>query len=185
MKKPTKKMAKAPVAPAPGGNTWNIQEKALKELERGMQSIHKQNWSDALAHFQAVADGFPQEKELHDRAQVYIRVCRGHLDADGGSHRAKPEDLFYLGVMKTNEADYDQAVELLDRALQHNPKDERSHYVMAATRALKGDRDAALKHLQEAIALNTQNRYYAMNDPDFESIRDEETFENLVYPEEA
>jgi hypothetical protein len=56
---------------------------------------------------------------------------------------------------------------------------------MASTRALKGERDLALKHLQEAIALNTQNRFYAMNDQDFESIRDEEPFENLVYPNEA
>jgi len=185
MKKPTKKMAKSPAAPAPGGNTWNIQDKALKEIERGMQALHKQNWSEAVTHFQAIVDGFPYEKELQDRAQVYLRVAKSHLEGDGGSSRAKPEDLFYLGVMKANEADYDQAVELLDRALQHNPKDERSHYVMAATRAMKGEREVALKHLQEAITLNTQNRFYAMNDPDFESILDEETFENLVYPEEA
>lgn len=185
MKKPTKKMAKAPVAPAPGGNTWNIQEKALKEIERGMNALHKQNWSEAVTHFQTIVDGYPQEKELQDRAQMYVRVAKSHLEGDGGTQRAKPEELFYLGVMKANEADYDQAVELLDRALQHNPKDERSHYVMAATRALKGEREVALRHLQEAITLNAQNRFYAMNDPDFESIRDEETFENLVYPEEA
>lgn len=185
MKKPTKKMAKSPTPAAAGGNTWNIQEKALKEMERGLSALHKQSWSDALTHFQSILDGYPQEKELQDRAQMYARVARNHQQADGGTQRAKPEDLFYLGVMKANEADYDQAVELLDRALQHNPKDERSHYVMAATRALKGERDVALKHLQEAISLNVQNRFYAMNDPDFESIRDEETFENLVYPEEA
>lgn len=185
MKKPTKKMAKSPVTPPPGGNSWNIQEKALKEMERGLQALHKQSYDDALTHFQTIMDGYPHEKELQDRAQMYARVARNHIKGDGGAQRAKPDDLFYLGVMKANEADYDQAVELLDRALQHNPKDERSHYVMAAARALKGDREVALRHLQEAITLNVQNRFYAMNDPDFESIRDEETFENLVYPEEA
>ena len=185
MKKPTKKMAKSPAPGVAGGNTWNIQEKALKEMERGRQALHKQSWADALTHFQAIIDGYPHEKEVQDRAKMYARVAKTHVASDGGAQRAKPEDLFYLGVMKANEADYDQAVELLDRALQHNPKDERSHYVMAATRALKGDRDVALRHLQEAITLNVQNRFYAMNDPDFESIRDEETFENLVYPNEA
>ena len=144
MKKPTKKVAKSPAPAAPGGNTWNIQEKALKEMERGLQALHKQSWSDAATHFQAIVDGYPQEKELQDRAQMYARVARNHMAADGGSQRGKPEDLFYLGVMKANEADYDQAVELLDRALQHDPKDERSHYVLAATRALKGERDVAL-----------------------------------------
>src|SRR5262245_15346830 len=96
MKKPTKKMAKSPTPAAAGGNTWNIQEKALKEMERGLQSLHKQSWSDALTHFQAIIDGYPQEKELQDRAQMYARVCKTH-QSDGGSQRAKPEDLFYLG----------------------------------------------------------------------------------------
>jgi tetratricopeptide (TPR) repeat protein len=184
MKKPVKKMAKAPAGQAPGGNSWNIQEKALKELERGLQALHKQNYSEAEGHFKAIIEAYPLEKELVDRAQAYARVCRVQsAGKDGGQH--KPESYYYLGVMRANEADYDQAIEMLDRALQHDPRDEKAHYVMASTRALKGDRDLALKHLQEAIALNGQNRFYAMNDPDFESIRDEEPFENLVYPNEA
>ena len=184
MKKPAKKMAKTAGGQAPGGNSWNIQDKALKELERGLQALHKQSYGEAAGHFQAIVDGYPQEKELVDRAQAYVRVCRAQMAGSDASQR-KPESYYYLGVMRANEADYDQAIEMLDRALQHDPRDEKAHYVMASTRALKGERDLALKHLQEAIALNAQNRFYAMNDPDFESIRDEEPFENLVYPNEA
>jgi tetratricopeptide (TPR) repeat protein len=185
MKKPAKKMAKTATGTQPSGsNSWNIQDKALKELERGLQALHKQSYNEALGHFQAIIEGYPQEKELQDRAQGYARVCRVQVAGKDTSQR-KPESYYYLGVMRANEADYDQAIEMLDRALQHDPRDERAHYVMASTRALKGERDLALKHLQEAIALNTQNRFYAMNDQDFESIRDEEPFENLVYPNEA
>jgi tetratricopeptide (TPR) repeat protein len=184
MKKPAKKMAKAPAGQSAGGNSWNIQEKALKELERGLQALHKQNYSEAENHYKGIVEAYPQEKELVDRAQGYARVCRVQSAGKGGGQH-KPETYYYLGVMRANEADFDQAIEMLDRALQHDPRDEKAHYVMASTRALKGDRDLALKHLQEAIALNTQNRFYAMNDPDFESIRDEEPFENLVYPNEA
>lgn len=184
MKKATKKVVKTAPAPAAGGNTWNIQDKALKEMERGLAQLHKQNYEEALPHFQAILDGYPQEKELVDRVQVYVRVCRTNIDARTPPQR-KPEEYYYLGVMRANEANYDEAVEFLDRALQVDPKDEKAHYVMASTRALRGDREMAIRHLQEAITINPTNRVYAQNDPDFEPIRGDDEFQNLIYPEEA
>lgn len=184
MKKATKKVAKPAAAPASGGNTWAIQEKALKELERGVSLLHKQAFAEALPHFEAILSGFPAEKELIDRVQSYARICRTNLEKAKPSN-AKPEDYFYLGVIKANEANYAEAVEFLDRALQVNPKDEKAHYVMASTRSMRGEREVAIKHLQEAIALNATNRNYAQNDPDFESLRGDDAFENLVHPEEA
>lgn len=183
MKKATRKVVKP--QPATGtGNSWNIQEKAIKEMERGLHSLHKQSYGEAVNHFQAILGGFPQEKELLDRAQMYLRVCRNMMQEKKSASNRKPEEMFYLGVMKANEASYDEAVEFLDRALQSNPRDDRAHYVMASTRALKGDRELALKHLQEAIGLNGTNRVYAQNDPDFEPIRGDDGFQNLIYPEE-
>ena len=73
---------------------------------------------------------------------------------------------------------------MLEHALQNNPKDEKVHYVLASTLALKGERREALEHLQQAIELNATNRVYARNDPDFEPLRDDENFQNLIHPEE-
>ena len=179
----TKKGSKSPAAAAPA-NTWMIHEKALKEFERGVGLLQKQSYSEALERFQAIVTGFPQEKELTDRAQAYTRICRNLLDRREPQPR-KPEDFFYYGVIKANEADYDEAVKLLERALQNNPKDEKVHYVLASTLALKGERREALAHLQQAIELNATNRIYARNDPDFEPLRDDENFQNLIHPEEV
>jgi tetratricopeptide (TPR) repeat protein len=184
MKKPTKKVVKSPATVATGGNTWAIQEKALKELERGLTLLHKQSYAEALPHFEAVAQGFPQEKELADRVQMYARICRSAI-ARARESATRPEDFYYLGVIKANEANFTEAVEYLDRALQVNPRDEKAHYVMASTRAQRGEREDAIRHLQEAIALNATNRSYAQNDPDFETLRGEDEFENLVHPEEG
>jgi tetratricopeptide (TPR) repeat protein len=184
MKKAPKKVVKTSAAVAPGGNTWAIQDKALKEMERGLSLMHKQSFTEALPHFEAIVKDFPQEKELVDRVQSYARICRNQI------HKSKPpsprpEDYYYLGVIKANEANYGEAVEFLDRALQVNPKDEKAHYVMASTRSMRGEREPAIKHLTEAITLNITNRYYAQNDPDFEPLRGDDDFENLVHPEEA
>ena len=181
MKKAAKKVVKTAGAPSP--NPWMIQEKALKELERGMQHLHRQNYTEALAHFQSLAEDVSHERELVDRAQVYSRICRSMLERKPAAPK-KPEDLFYLGVVKANQAEYAEAADLLDRALQANPRDEKIHYVLASTLALKGDRPEALRHLKEAIDLNATNRVYAINDPDFEPIREDEGFQSLIHPEE-
>jgi len=183
MKKATKKTVKSTAA-APTPNSWEFQEKALKEFERGVMAIGKQNYTGALEHFQSIVDGFPNEKELIDRAQVYIRICKSMSDRKPPQPK-RPEEYFYYGVMKANDAEYDEAVKYLDRALEADPKDEKVHYVLAWTLALKGNRQDALKHLREAVELNVTNRVYARNDPDFEPLREDEEFMNLIHPEEA
>jgi tetratricopeptide (TPR) repeat protein len=181
MRKAAKKGGKTQ-APVPAANAW-ANEKAIKEFERGIGHLHRQNYAEAADHFKAVLEEYPAEKELSDRARVYTRICKGML-GPRQSHPRSSEDYFYFGVMKANEAEYDEAVKLLARALEANPKDEKVHYVLASTLALKGERDVALKHLKEAIDLNATNRVYALNDPDFEPLRDDETFQNLIHPDE-
>ena len=73
-KKSTRAQATAPT------NTWMIHEKAIKEFERGVTLLQKHSYPEALERFQAVVTGFPQEKELTDRAQVYVRICNGMSD---------------------------------------------------------------------------------------------------------
>ncbi|HEU4401300.1 MAG TPA: tetratricopeptide repeat protein, partial [Candidatus Polarisedimenticolia bacterium] len=124
------------------------------------------------------------ERELLDRAQVYVRICGSLMDRKVAQPR-RPEDAFYFGVIKANEGDYEEALKHLEKALQVSPKDEKIHYVLASTLALRGERQEALKHLKDAIDLNATNRIYAGNDPDFEPLREDEEFQNLVHPEEA
>ncbi len=165
------------------GNAWDIQDKAFKEFEKAVGLLQKQNHAQALERFQAIQEQFPGEKELNDRVRCYVRICQSQVERKSTQPR-KPEEFFYHGVLRANDADFDNAVSLLDRALQMSPKDEKVHYVLASTLALKGDRGEAVRHLREAIELNSTNRIYARNDPDFETIRDDETFQDLVYPEE-
>ena len=184
MKKGTasrKTTAKAP-ASAPT-NSWMIHEKALKEFERGVQLLQKQSYAEARTHFQTIVDSHGHEKELLDRARAYARICEGLGDRREPQPR-RPEDYFYFGVIKANEADYEGAVRFLEKALQATPKDEKVHYVLASTLALKGERREALEHLKTAIELNATNRIYARNDPDFEPLRDDESYQNLIHPEE-
>jgi tetratricopeptide (TPR) repeat protein len=183
MKKSTKKVTR-PAAKAAPANTWMIQEKALKDLERGVNHLHKQQYADALKNFDAIIEGFPDDRELLDRVRVYKRICESRLTSPPETPK-DPASLFYLGVMRANEADFDGAVGFLEQALQANPGDEKVHYVLASTLAMKGEREGAVDHLRQAIDRNAINRIHARNDPDFEPIRDDDALQNLLYPEEA
>ena len=183
MTKSTKKVTRTAPKAAPT-NPWMIQDKALNELERGMNHLHKQQYAEALKNFTTIVDGYPEDKELIDRARVYQRICETRLKGEP----ATPKDaagLFYYGVMRVNEADFDGAVDYLQKALQSSPEDEKIHYVLASTLALKGERQTAVNHLKQAIDRNALNRIHARNDPDFEPIRDDDALQNLLYPEEA
>ncbi|MGH9750283.1 MAG: tetratricopeptide repeat protein [Candidatus Polarisedimenticolia bacterium] len=185
MKKASTKKSSAKTAPTgKTQNAWVIQEKALKEFERGITLMQKQNYAEARGHFQVILDNHQQERELVDRARIYARICAGLAEKREPQPR-KPEDYFYFGVMKANDADYDAAVTWLQKALQATPKDEKVHYVLASTLALKGERRDALEHLRTAVELNATNRIHARNDPDFEPLRDDDNFQNLIHPEEA
>ena len=142
MKKGAKKPSRTSAAKAVPTNSWMIHDKAIKELERGVNHLHKQQYSEALSNFKSIVDEYPEEKELKDRAKVYVRICETRLERKTGIPN-DPQDLFYLGVFKANEAAYDEAVGYLERALQSSPKDEKIHYVLASTLALKGERGGA------------------------------------------
>ena len=185
MKKGAKKTSRTTTAAkAAPTNTWMIADKAIKELERGVTHLHKQRYSEALSNFKSIVDGYPDEMELLDRIKVYVKICETHLERKPAVPK-DPNDLFYLGVIKANEAEYEEAVGFLDKALQSSPGDEKIHYVLASTLALKGERDRAVEHLQKAIELNGVNKIHARNDPDFEPLRDDDTVQNMLYPEEA
>src|SRR5438874_13120300 len=101
-----RKATKAPVKTAPT-NTWMIHEKALKEFERGVGLLQKQSYSEALERFQSIVGSFPQEKELTDRANVYLRICQNLLDRKDAQPR-RPEDLCYYGGIRPNDAHYEE-----------------------------------------------------------------------------
>jgi tetratricopeptide (TPR) repeat protein len=158
-------------------------EQALKDYEGAMNLLHHRKYSEAAGKFQEVIDAHPTEKEIADRCRLYLRICSRHTDQK--VHPLKrPEDYFYQGVVESNRQQYDQAIDHLGRALKLSPGDDKVVYVMAAILALKGERDQALSSLREAIQLNTLNRAHAQQDPDFDALREDDEFRDLVYPSE-
>ena len=159
-------------------------ERALKEYEKGIQLVQKKQYAEAQAAFRGIVETFPGENEICDRALSYLAICREKLDPK----KPRPEsvaDHFHLGVYHLNRADTPAALRELERAAQMEPGNDMVRYAIASAYALAGDKARAIGALQEAIRLNEKNRVFAQSDPDFEKIRDEHEFIQLVEPEDS
>lgn len=171
---------------APPKPRWSEQyEKAVGEYGRAMHELHGRNWPEARRLFEELALRYaesPDLMDITDRARTYLRACSRHLDAPapGGAL-----DAFLLGVYHSNRGEYDEAIELFEKALPEAGEPDKVLYALAAARSQKGDRTGAIETLKQAIQRDDRNRVCALNDQDFDPIRDEPEFIDLVEPEQT
>jgi tetratricopeptide (TPR) repeat protein len=79
-----------------------------------------------------------------------------------------------------NAGDFEKAVERLSQVLAREPNDVLSLYNTACFEARLGRTDDALEHLRRAIELQERAVEYARGDEDFDSIREDPRFKQLV-----
>ncbi|PYT07724.1 MAG: hypothetical protein DMF49_07280 [Acidobacteria bacterium] len=165
---------------------WSEQyEQAVKEYARAVEQVQRRNWAEAQPLLEELVKRYGEEADLldiTDRARTYLKICARHLH-HGGTR--SPQGAFLLGVFHSNRGEYDEALRMFEESLAGDPGSDKILYAIAAVRALKGDRGGAIDYLRKAVAADDRNRIYALNDPDFDSIRDEPEFIDLVEPEEA
>jgi tetratricopeptide (TPR) repeat protein len=156
---------------------------ALETFEKGVRALGKKDYERAGELFEELIDGFPDERDLLERARAYKAVCDRAL-AEARRSPFKPrtfEEMLQYGVFLHNRGEYEEALRHLRQAVELHPKNEHALYCLAATAARAGDTPAALKALRSAIAAGPANRAQARSDPDFDPIRDDEGFVEIVY----
>jgi tetratricopeptide (TPR) repeat protein len=155
-------------------------EAALKEYGSALGLLRKGEFERAREGFHAVQAAVPVEIELVDRARMYIQIC----DRKNAGDVAPPsgDQIFHRAVFLSNSGDPDAAIELLDRTLAADPTSVDNLYVRACAWALKGEADRAVRDLRQAISLDPKVRFQAVNDSDFEKIREEPSFIDIIEP---
>lgn len=97
----------------------------------------------------------------------------------GAAFKVSPWEFAFAGVPAQEAKRYDEAKALLHEGLELHPGNASLLYNLACAEALSGEQDAALEHLAEAVA-NPRFRKFAEEDPDFDSLRDDPRFKQLV-----
>lgn len=153
---------------------------ALHTFESAHKEFVAKRYAQAAAQFRQIIEQFPNVSEIRARARTYLAIAEARL----GANQSTPETadaLYDRGVLELNRADYMRAQQLFEQALAADPRAAHIHYGLAATRARRGDRAAALAALDEAVTLQPTLRARASHDADLASLRAEPEFERIVF----
>jgi tetratricopeptide (TPR) repeat protein len=159
-------------------------EKALAKYDEAMKAIGRGELAGAKKAFEEVVAAAENEPELAQRARTYVRICERRL-APPAPAPANHEQRYARAVYLANAGAWDEAIALFDQALAERPDSVGCLYARASAWALKGQASRAVSDLRQAIALDPKVRFQAVNDPDFEKIREEPTFIDVIEPTPA
>jgi tetratricopeptide (TPR) repeat protein len=160
--------------------------KAVEEFASAVEMLHQGKPAEARKVFERLGRLLPDEPAFSQRARTYAEICDRKLRPREDEPQTADE-LYYRGVWLANEgrADakrLDEALSMFDRALALEKDSARILYARASAWALKRNPDAAVADLRKAVAADPGVRYQAASDPDFESVREEPAFIDLIEP---
>jgi tetratricopeptide (TPR) repeat protein len=156
---------------------------AIDLFEKGARALGKRDYDKAKDHFDALISQFPDERDVLERARAYRALCERALDKKPAFKPRTFEEVLHQGVFLHNREEFDDALKLLKQAAEMQPRNEHAQYCLAATAARAGDAAAALRALRQAVELGPHNRAQARTDADFESLRENEEFAAILYPQ--
>jgi tetratricopeptide (TPR) repeat protein len=162
-------------ASRPADPPRSVDHEAVSLYQRGLQFLQQHAYDRAADLLRQVLERYPDERDLHERVHLYLKVCERHQDSRSPAPRSAQERL-YAATLALNAGDLRQAVSHLLEVVRDEPRNDDARYMLAAAYAQKGDAESAATHLRQAIDLNPENRSLALQDPDFERIRQEESF---------
>jgi tetratricopeptide (TPR) repeat protein len=164
--------------PASFREMFKHSEAARKEYERGAAALQKKKYEEAEKHFRTLLEGFGDERELADRARLYLAVCQRRTKA-----AARPpgdtEDVYYAALVEKNRKNFQEAIEQLKKSSRKNG-DGRVPYLLACCYAQLNEAENALEALEQAITEDEGSRALARRDPDFEPLRSSALFQKLT-----
>jgi tetratricopeptide (TPR) repeat protein len=173
-------VAVSPAEPSPPTPRKPGFYEAVAIYERGVQALQRHDFSGAAGFFRTVLERYPEERELLERARLYLRVCERETSRQPAAAPKSPEERVYAATVALNSGDHVVALDHLQRALGDDPESDHAHYIMAVALGMRNRADEAIEHLQQAIALNPENRGLAKQDPDLDSLRDHGRFRDAL-----
>src|SRR5262249_3756034 len=168
----------APEPPPPPVRKPTYHE-AVAMYERGLQALQRRDFAASAEALRNVIQRYPDERELLERARLYLKVCERELEPKEPAPKTADEWV-YAATVALNAGDESTAVRHRQRALTEDPRHDHAHYMMAVVSTRRGDGLAALDHLRQAFSLNPENRSLARQDPELEPLRDDPTFRALA-----
>jgi tetratricopeptide (TPR) repeat protein len=160
-------------------------EAAVEQFATASGLFVKGQFAEAQPLFAAVAESAAADEPiLSDRSRTYAAICARRVAApDPVGDDA--DALYHRGVVAANAGRLDEAWTSLEKAAAQKPNDASILYARASVRGLQGNADGAASELKKAVALDPRFRFQATSDSDFDKVRDEAAFIDIIEPSNA
>ena len=165
--------------PAPEPAKRSTYADALTLYEEGVKALQGRQFGAAARFFSQVVERFPEERELLERAHLYLKVCERELEAPPKPPRTAEERL-YAATLAINSGSFDQAIALLQSVGAEAPENDFAQYMLGLAHAKAGQLESALTHLRRAIQMNPSNRSLARTEADLDVLRASPDFRSLT-----
>jgi len=159
-------------------------EQALVGLTAAIGMMDRKEYEAATEAFEGLAKSHPDELVFGGRCRTFAEICRRKMQPEAPAPQTADER-YLAAVLMSNNGDTVKAIEMLDMALQDQPSSAKFLYARASAWALQGNAEAAVNDLRQAIAGEPHLRFQAVNDSDFEGIREEPSFIDIIEPTPA
>jgi tetratricopeptide (TPR) repeat protein len=151
----------------------------IKDYESAIKLIHANKFDKAHEAFTILLASAPAD--IAPSIRMYITTCASEI-AKGSTKFTNQEERYDYAVSLLNHGHYEDAREHFDAILKADKSCDYAFYGLALLAAMTCDSPRCIELLTEAIRLNPQNRLLARNDSDFESVADDPSFTELLYP---
>lgn len=156
-------------------------QKALSAYGEAMKEFHKGKFTKAIETLRVFIEKYPSERELVDRAQIYLSISKEREKEKKETIPLKTfDDHYQYSVYKINNGNYEEALKLLEKALKMNPEEAKVYYLMANIYCLMGQTDLCLENLKKAIQMDKFFRILAQNEVDFQPLWEDKKFKLIT-----
>jgi len=157
----------------------DIYQKALVSYGKAMKAFHKGDYKRAYESLKMFLNKYNLEKELVDRARIYLEICKGRQKKETMPLKTL-DDYYQYSVYKINQGEYEESIKLLKKALEKNPKDGKIYYLIASAFCLFGKTKECAENLSKAIEIDDFFKILAQNESDFEELREDNEFRQIA-----
>jgi len=154
---------------------------SVRAFEGAVAMIHDGKLEAARAAFLKIAGESAGEIVMADRARVYASACERRLTSRPATPK-DADDFYYRAIVFSNQGRLDEALEMIEGAVRLDGRSAKALYVRASVHAMRGSADRSIHDLRSAVGFDPTLRFQAINDPDFDSVRDDPAFIDVVEP---
>jgi len=179
---PTAPVKKAPrtLAGTPQAVDAAARKQTLALYESALKLMQGGKYEKAHAAFNQMLEGAPHD--FADRIRMYISACVGQI-SKGTTKFETHEERYDYAISLLNHGHYEDAREHFQAILLKEKSADYAFYGLALLSSMTGNTQTCIEHLTEAIRLNSQNRFQARSDSDFDGVAEDPRFTELLYPE--